>query len=76
MRISPMGIFGANHDAQQVAEWAIQDAALTHPNPVCQQANALFAMAIAHAIRTGKGPQEIPADPDLGGGDACGRVLH
>jgi len=53
MRISPLGIFGANHDLQQVAEWAKQDALLTHPHPVCQQVNALFAMAIAHAIRTG-----------------------
>jgi len=53
MRISPLGIFGANHDLQQVAEWARQDAALTHPHSVCRQANALFAMAIAHAIRTG-----------------------
>lgn len=51
MRISPLGIFGANHDIQQVAEWAKLDAALTHPHPVCQQANALFTMAIAHAIR-------------------------
>jgi len=29
----------------------MQDAALTHPNPICQQANALFAMGIAHAIK-------------------------
>jgi ADP-ribosyl-[dinitrogen reductase] hydrolase len=53
MRISPLGIFGTNYDLEQVAEWARQDAALTHPHPVCQQANALFVMAIAHAIRTG-----------------------
>jgi len=53
MRISPLGIFGANHDAELVAEWARQDAAITHPHPVCQQANALFTMAIAHAIRQG-----------------------
>ena len=59
MRISPLGIFGANHDLQQVAEWAKQDAALTHPHPVCQQANALFAMAIAHAIRTGIGTHDL-----------------
>ncbi|MCF6188362.1 MAG: ADP-ribosylglycohydrolase family protein, partial [Desulfobulbaceae bacterium] len=50
---SPLGIFEANHDLEQVAEWARQDATLTHPHPVCQQANALFTMAIAHAIRTG-----------------------
>ena len=53
MRISPLGIFGANHDAELVAEWARQDAASTHPHPVCQQANALFTMAIAHAVRRG-----------------------
>ena len=53
MRISPLGIFGANHDAGLVAEWAWQDAAITHPHPVCQQANALFTMAIAYAIRQG-----------------------
>ena len=53
MRISPLGIFGANHDAGLVAEWAQKDAAITHPHPVCQQANAVFTMAIAHAIRQG-----------------------
>ncbi len=53
MRVSPLGIFGANHDAGLVAGWARQDAAVTHPHPVCQQANALFAMAIAHAVRHG-----------------------
>ena len=59
MRISPLGIFGANSELDQVAEWARQDAALTHPHPVCQQANSLFAMAIAHAIRTGCGPKVL-----------------
>jgi len=59
MRISPLGIFGANYDLPQVAEWASQDAALTHPNSLCQQSNALFAMAIAHAIRTGPAPQTL-----------------
>ena len=51
MRISPLGIFGANRALADVAEWARQDAAITHPHPVCRQANALFAMAIAHAVR-------------------------
>jgi len=53
MRISPLGIFGANHDPELVAEWARQDAAITHPHPVCQQANALFTMAIEHAVSQG-----------------------
>lgn len=53
MRISPLGIFGARFELNQVVDWAMQDAALTHPNPICQQANALFAMGIAHAIQSG-----------------------
>jgi len=53
MRISPLGIFGAGFELDQVAEWAMQDAALTHPNLICQQANALFTMGIAHAIQSG-----------------------
>ncbi len=53
MRVSPLGIFGANHPLEKVADWARQDAALTHPNPVCKQANALYTMAIAHAVKTG-----------------------
>ena len=76
MRISPLGIFGANYGLEQVAEWACGDAALTHPHPVCQQANSLYASAIAYAIRTGCEPQElyeqiktwaesIPAEPTL-----------
>jgi len=51
MRISPLGIFGAKHELHQVAAWARQDAAITHPNPVCQQVNTLYVMAIALAIR-------------------------
>ena len=53
MRVSPLGIFGAKHDLEHVAEWARQDARITHIHPVCQQANALFTMAIAQAIRHG-----------------------
>ncbi|MCY3574060.1 MAG: ADP-ribosylglycohydrolase family protein [Chloroflexi bacterium] len=53
MRISPLGIFGANYELRQVAEWARQDATLTHVHPVCQEANALYAMAIATAVREG-----------------------
>ena len=59
MRISPIGIFGAFRDVAQVATWARQDASITHPHPVCRQANELFTMAIARAIRTGCGPSEL-----------------
>lgn len=53
MRVSPLGIFGANYDLKQVGDWARQDATITHIHPVCQDTSALFAMAIAHTIRTG-----------------------
>ncbi|MYE26472.1 MAG: ADP-ribosylglycohydrolase family protein [Chloroflexi bacterium] len=59
MRISPLGIFGANHDLAQVAEWARQDATITHIHPICQQANALYTMAIAHAVGAGCDAQEL-----------------
>ena len=53
MRVSPLGIFGANYDAAQVAEWAKQDSKLTHTHIVCQDSSAVFAVSIARAIRTG-----------------------
>ena len=53
MRISPLGIFGANHDAAQVADWARQDSRLTHIHAVCQDSSAVFAVSVAHAIRAG-----------------------
>ena len=62
MRISPLGIFGANHPLETVGEWAKRDAALTHPNPLCLQANALLAMAIAHTIKTGAEPKSLHQD--------------
>lgn len=76
MRVSPLGIFGTRHEREQVVHWAEQDAAITHPHPVCRQANALFASAIALAVRTGCAPQPlyreivtwaraVPAEPNL-----------
>ncbi len=59
MRISPLGIFGATYDLPEVANWARQDALLTHPNPVCLDANALFAMAIAEAVKNNTHPEAL-----------------
>ncbi len=53
MRVSPLGIFGTNYKLRDVEKWARQDAAITHIHPVCQQVNALYAMAIAYAVRHG-----------------------
>lgn len=62
MRISPLGIFGANYDLQTVSDWAIQDAELTHPNRICLHANALFVMAISHAISKTVSPETLYSD--------------
>jgi len=53
MRVAPLGIFGAMRDLELVAFWAREDATITHPNPVCLEANELFAMALAFAVRNG-----------------------
>lgn len=59
MRISPLGVFGAFRDGEQVARWARQDAALTHPHPVCAAVNDLFVRAIGFAIRSGGHPTDL-----------------
>ena len=59
MRISPLGIWGVNYSLEDTATWAMQDAALTHPHLVCQQVNALFAMALAYAIKNNVSPREV-----------------
>jgi len=62
MRVSPLGIFCWNCDLESTSRFAQQDAALTHPHPICLQANALFAMAIAQSISRLKSPREIYED--------------
>ncbi len=58
MRVSPLGIWGALRSTADVAGVARADARLTHPHPVCQDASALLAVTIRHAI----------AEPDDGPG--------
>ena len=50
MRVSPLGIFGAKKDIRQAMVWAMEDALVTHPNPVCLHINALYVSMIAQAI--------------------------
>jgi len=59
MRVCPLGIYGVGKDLEKVAVWARNDAAITHIHPVCQDINALFAMALAWAIETGPTPEEL-----------------
>jgi ADP-ribosylglycohydrolase len=56
MRVSPLGIWGAFRSPEEVSEAARQDARLTHPNQVCQDASAVFAVTLAAAIREGLTP--------------------
>ncbi len=57
-RVSPLGIWGASRAPEEVAGAARQDAQLTHPHPVCQDASALFAVTVAAAIRQGLDPRQ------------------
>ncbi|MDO5672458.1 MAG: ADP-ribosylglycohydrolase family protein [Actinomycetaceae bacterium] len=59
MRISPLGIFGVGHATAQVSTWARADAALTHPNQVCLDINALFTVALSYAISHGCGREDL-----------------
>jgi ADP-ribosylglycohydrolase len=59
MRLSPLGIWGAARQAEEVATTARADASLTHPHPVCQDASAVFAVAIAQAVTHGGEPTAL-----------------
>lgn len=59
MRISPLAIFGAQKDISQVAQWAAEDAQLTHPHPICVQANVLYVVALVTAIKNGGSSEAI-----------------
>jgi ADP-ribosylglycohydrolase len=62
MRISPLGIWTAGRDGIDVGDLAEQDAALTHPHPVCLQVNRLFTEAIHEAVRFGTSPEVLFAN--------------
>ncbi|WP_198368463.1 inositol monophosphatase family protein [Roseomonas rosulenta] len=51
MRCAPIGVWA--RDAAEAAAAARQDAALTHPHPICQAASAAFVAAIATGIGGG-----------------------
>lgn len=52
MRVSPLGIWAAG-DPKRAATAARADSALTHPNPVCVEACAGYAAAIAAGVAGG-----------------------
>lgn len=70
MRASPIGIVAAGSPAL-AAELARRDAALTHPHPVCQAANAAYAAAIATGIAGGDAEAMWRAAHDRAGSDGA-----
>jgi ADP-ribosylglycohydrolase/fructose-1,6-bisphosphatase/inositol monophosphatase family enzyme len=59
MRIGPLALLRHGASPEDLAEEARMDAQLTHPHQVCQDANAVYAVAIAYAIDSGASPQEV-----------------
>lgn len=59
MRVSPIGIFGANKDINKVLIWAMEDALVTHPNPICLHVNALYIWMITNAIKREVTPEHL-----------------
>jgi len=55
MRISPLAVWGHALPADQLANLAREDSAITHPHPVCMDSCAAFVVAVAYAIQTGDG---------------------
>lgn len=51
MRITPLGIWGYNLTASEIANFAIQDTSLSHPNNSCGYAVACYCIAIATLIK-------------------------
>lgn len=65
MRAAPLGILAAGGKTrveEAAGLWADLDAALTHPNPVCRDANRIFVASLAYAI--------------CGGGDGASVYRH
>lgn len=50
MRATPIGAFYHKHAYSVIGAYAKMDARLSHPNPVCQDANAVYCVAIADLI--------------------------
>ncbi|RKZ88434.1 MAG: hypothetical protein DRR19_12555 [Candidatus Parabeggiatoa sp. nov. 1] len=50
MRIAPLGIWGSRLDDNELAQCAIKDSSLSHPNESCCDAVACYVIAIARLI--------------------------
>lgn len=61
MRSSPLGVFGATLPREELAKLAAADSTLSHPDPICQAACAVYVTTIADAITSGLPGAELYA---------------
>lgn len=52
MRCVPIPFLCWRQPYSKIADWARQDALLTHPNEACQDCNAMYAVTVAYLIKT------------------------
>lgn len=50
MRIAPLGVWGWRLSEEELVKAVDQDNRLTHPNPTCPHASALYCLAIRHLM--------------------------
>lgn len=58
MRASPLGIFAHALPPADAVGLARAESRLTHPHRACADSVAAYVLALAHAIRTGAGPED------------------
>ena len=59
MRVAPIGVAGAALDEATIIAYSDRDCAITHIHRVCRDANRLWALAIAKAIREGLSAEAV-----------------
>lgn len=50
MRVAPLAVWGRQLPAETLADYARLDASLSHPNPACGDASAVYAIALASLV--------------------------
>lgn len=51
MRLTPLGLWLAGEKEETIVEMAKKEATLSHPSPVCQDANAVYCLLLDHLLR-------------------------
>ncbi len=59
MRVMPLALWAASHPGFDWETAVREDAALTHPNPVCGDANVVFVHALLAAMQPGAKAEDI-----------------